>query len=301
MPARLVALLGATIISFSAILFRLADVGPGTAAFFRPAYGLPLLAGIAWAQRGAAPRSGRERVLAIVAGGLMGLAFVLWTHAIEAIGAGLSTVLGNTQVVIVGVAAWALYGERPSRAALAGVPLVLLGILATGGLGRGGAYGDAPMLGVALGLANAVSYAAFLMLFRRLGRGRTVAAGLLGDATLGAAVVAGIAGWLGDPSFSLVPTWPAHGWLALSGIGPQVFGWLAILYALPRLPALETSVILLMQPVLTVAWAAWLLNERPSFVQLAGVALVLAGVALVSLSGARRAARARAAALRSGR
>ena len=291
MSARLVALAGAIVISFSAILFRLADVSPATAAFFRPAYGLPVLALLALAQRGAPPRGPRARAAAIAAGGLMGLAFVLWTYAIDAIGAGLSTVLGNTQVVIIGLAAWILQGERPSRAAAAGVPLVLVGIAATGGLGGEAAYGDAPARGVALGIANAFAYAAFLMAFRTLGRGRTVAAGLLGDASFGAALVAGLAGWIGDPGFSLAPAWPAHGWLLASGLGPQVVGWLAILYALPRLPALDTSVILLMQPVLTVGWAWWLLAETPSAVQLTGVGLVLAGVALVNVSGALRSRR----------
>lgn len=291
MSARLVALAGAIVISFSAILFRLADVSPATAAFFRPAYGLPFLALLALAQRGGPPRGPRARAAAIAAGGLMGLAFVLWTYAIDAIGAGLSTVLGNTQVVIIGLAAWILQGERPSRAAAGGVPLVLIGIAATGGLGGEAAYGDAPARGVALGIANAFAYAAFLMAFRTLGRGRTVAAGLLGDASFGAALVAGLAGWIGDPGFSLVPAWPAHGWLLASGLGPQVVGWLAILYALPRLPALDTSVILLMQPVLTVGWAWWLLAETPSAVQLTGVGLVLAGVALVNVSGALRSRR----------
>lgn len=295
MTARLVALAGAIVISFSAIVFVLADVSPATAAFFRPAYALPALIAIALLQRGAPPRGTRERLVAVAAGGLMGMAFVLWTFAIEAIGAGLSTVLGNTQVVIVGIAAWLLHGERPTRTALAGVPIVLLGIAATSGLGGDAAFGDAPGVGVALGMGNAATYAAFLMLFRSLGRDRTVAAGLLGDATLGAVVVAGLAGVVSDPGFSLVPTWPAHAWLVLAGLGPQVIGWLAILYALPRLPALETSVILLMQPVLTVVWAWWLLGETPSWVQLGGVGLVLLGVTAVSIAGARRRAALRGA------
>ena len=63
---------------------------------------------------------------------------------------------------------------------------------------------------------------------------------------------------------------------------------MAILYALPRLPALDTSVILLMQPVLTVLWAWMLLAEVPSPIQLAGVAAVLAGVAVASLAGTVR-------------
>ena len=39
----LAAVLGALVIAFSAILVRLAEVSPATAAFFRCAYALPLL------------------------------------------------------------------------------------------------------------------------------------------------------------------------------------------------------------------------------------------------------------------
>jgi drug/metabolite transporter (DMT)-like permease len=303
MSARALALCGAIVISFSAILFRLAEVSPATGAFFRPAYGLPFLAAIALLQRGSARRSPRERATAALAGVLMGLAFLLWNHAIGAIGAGLATVLGNTQVVFVGVAAWLLHGERPTRAAMVGVPVVMLGALATSGLGGGGAYGAAPVVGVVLGLANGATYAAFLMLFRSLGKGRGIAAGTLADASAGAALVTLIAGVVSDPAFSLLPSWPSHGWLLAAGVGPQTLGWLAILFALPRLPALETSVILLLQPVLTVVWAWGLLAERPSAIQLFGVGLVLFGVTLVSVLGAaRQAARAPAATpLRSGR
>ena len=287
MAARLLALFGAVVISFSAILVRLAEVSPSTAAFFRPAYGLPLLMVAALVLHRPA-RAWRERALAVLAGCLMGLAFTFWNHAIVAIGAGLSTVLGNTQVVFVGILAWILHGERPTRAAMATIPVVMLGALATGGLGGVGAYGDAPLRGVVFGLMNGVAYAAFLLLFRALGRGRRVAAGPLADATFGAAAVTLIAGLATDPAFDLGFSWPEHGWLIATGVGPQFVGWLAILYALPRLPALETSVILLIQPVLTVVWGALLLGEAPSPVQLAGVGTILVGVAVLTVVGSAR-------------
>ena len=285
---RLLALFGALTISFSAIFVRLADVSPSTAAFFRPVYGLPWLALAWWAFGRGTGRPTRQRLQALGAGGLMGVAFTVWNYAIQAIGAGLATVLGNTQVAFVGLAAWWLHGERPSRLAFVAVPLVFLGAMATSGLGGGAAYGEAPLRGVAFGLANAVTYSVFLLMFRVLGRGQRVAAGPLFDATLGAAIVTLVGGVLTDPGFSLVPTWPEHGWLALLGFGSQAVGWLCIFYALPRLAALETSVILLMQPVLTVVWAWLLLAESPSAVQLGGVALVLAGVTALSVRGSVR-------------
>jgi len=47
----LAGVLGAFVIAFSGILVRLADVSPSTAAFFRCAYALPVLALLAWVER----------------------------------------------------------------------------------------------------------------------------------------------------------------------------------------------------------------------------------------------------------
>jgi drug/metabolite transporter (DMT)-like permease len=77
-------------------------------------------------------------------------------------------------------------------------------------------------------------------------------------------------------------SWPAHGWLIVIGVVAQSFGWLLIAFALPRLPALETSILILAQPMLAIVWARLIFDERLSGVQFAGVALVLGGLVLVS-------------------
>jgi drug/metabolite transporter (DMT)-like permease len=63
-------------------------------------------------------------------------------------------------------------------------------------------------------------------------------------------------------------------------------GWLLIGISLPRLQASMTSVLLTFQPVLSVLFAAAILGESPSSLQLGGVALVLAGL-LVASAGRR--------------
>jgi drug/metabolite transporter (DMT)-like permease len=62
-----------------------------------------------------------------------------------------------------------------------------------------------------------------------------------------------------------------------------VLGWLLISVSLPRLPALLTSILLMLQPVSTVFLGALLLSEAPSALQLAGVGIVLAGVAFATV------------------
>jgi drug/metabolite transporter (DMT)-like permease len=155
------------------------------------------------------------------------------------------------------------------------------------GLGREDTFGENPLLGTVFGLASAVFYAAFLLAFRRSNRVQAPAAGSLLDATVGALVASLLAApILGG--FDIVPSWPAHGWLLALALGSQVFGWLAIAYALPRLPAAETSTFILLQPVLTMVWGAILFTERPSLLQLTGAALVLGGVGTVATVTARR-------------
>jgi drug/metabolite transporter (DMT)-like permease len=53
-----------------------------------------------------------------------------------------------------------------------------------------------------------------------------------------------------------------HVWLA--ALAPQAVGWLFIAAALPRLPALEASVVLLGKPILTVLWAFLIFGGRLS-------------------------------------
>ncbi|GAA3213645.1 DMT family transporter [Nonomuraea helvata] len=88
-----------------------------------------------------------------------------------------------------------------------------------------------------------------------------------------------------------MPEWPAHGWLLLLALGPQVLGWSLITFSLPRQPAALTALLLLIQPMTTVALSAVALGERPSVLQLAGCLVVVLGV----LYGSGRRAQAREA------
>jgi drug/metabolite transporter (DMT)-like permease len=247
-------------------------------------YALPPLLLLAWwEQRRYGPRAGGQSRLAWIAGAFFAADLVLWHHAIEQVGAGLATVLGNTQVVIVPIAAWMFLGERPGARVAASVPVVLIGVVLISGLLEGGsAYGRDPLLGVLLGIGTGVAYAGFLLIQRGANRDHRRPAGPLFDATLSAAAFSLLIGLpLGE--IDLVPTWPAHGWLVLLALGVQVVGWLLISISLPRLPAAITSVVLTIQPVGSVLLGIWILAEAPSPFQLVGVLFILAGLLMTTL------------------
>jgi drug/metabolite transporter (DMT)-like permease len=285
----LTAVLGALTIAFSSIFVELADVSPATAAIFRCAYALPLLGLLSWYERRRyGPRASGQARLAWIAGAFFAADLVMWHHAIGQVGAGLATVLGNTQVVIVPIAAWLFLGERPGARVAASVPVVLIGVvLISGVIGSGEAYGKDPVLGVLFGIGTGIAYAGFLLVQRRANADHRRPAGPLFDATLSAAVFSLLIGLpLGE--VDLVPSWPAHGWLVLLGLSVQVMGWLLISISLPRLPAAVTSVVLTIQPIGSVLLGIWILSEAPSAFQLIGVLFILAGLLMTTLRVHRR-------------
>jgi drug/metabolite transporter (DMT)-like permease len=249
---------------------------------FRCGYALPVLALLALRERrrfGPPPRAHRR--YAAAGGAFFAADLILWHHAIADVGAGLATVLGNLQVVLVAVAAWVLLGERPSARVALAVPLVFAGAVLISGVVGSGAYGADPALGALYGVLTAVAYTGFILVLREAGRDLRRPAGPLFAATLVATVVAIAAGaLLGE--VDLVPAWPSHGWLATLALTSQVLGWLLIAVALPRLPASLTSVVLTVQPVGSVLLGIVLLGEEPAPLQLAGVAVIVVGIVVAT-------------------
>ncbi len=283
----LVALIGALCIAWSGPLVRLADVPPATAAVGRCLLALPLLLLLARREdrRLAAPLPHRTRWTAALAGAFFAADLVLWHHTIEAVGAGLATVLGNLQVLVVAVIAWWLLGERPHAGLVAAVPVLLLGVTLVSGVLGGETYGRDPVLGVVLGLATSVAYAGFILVLRQGSRDLRRLAGPLAWATASAAATSLLLGLvLGELA---MPSLSALGWLLVLALTAQVLGWLLISSSLPRLPAALTSVLLLAQPVGAIAVAGVVLGEAPTPVQLAGAGCILIGVILATATRPR--------------
>jgi drug/metabolite transporter (DMT)-like permease len=275
-------LIGAFLIAFSGILFRKSHVSPTTGAFFRCFWALPFLWPLAvWEDRRIGRRPWSLRRAAWIGGVFFAADLVLWHYSIDYVGAGLATVLGNTQVVLVGLLAWAIFRERPARNSLLAIPVAMLGILLISGVLESGAYGSNPKLGALYGLLTGIAYSGFLLALRWGSGERGRVAGPLYDATLASTIcVVPIGLVLGNLDFT--PGLEAQAWLITLALSSQVVGWLLITVSLGRLPAARTSVLLTLQPLLAVLFAALIVNERPSPLQLLGAAMILAGLLIAS-------------------
>src|SRR3989304_5471506 len=102
--------------------------------------------------------------------------------------------------------------------------------------------------------------------------GRHVAGPIL-DATVATAIFSALGGLVvGD--LGPFPGWSSVGWLVLLALRAQTAGGLLIAIALPRLPAVTTSLLLLSQPVASIFLAMIIVAEPPPPLQLLGVVLV---------------------------
>ena len=287
----LIALAGATVISFAPLLYIRSDTTPLTGAFYRMLYALPLLGLLVWTSKKEDPRNSNSRWLAFGAGVLLAIDFVGYHSAIDYIGSGIATMIGNSQVIIVTLVSWWLLGERPNRFILLSLPLVMFGLVLISGIWDDAPYGEDPVKGVIGGMVAAVFYSSFLIVYRQSNRIGGPAVNAQFDATTGATLGILILGSMPLTSVGIEAidhsiTWPNHGWLILLALSCQVIGWIAITYALPRLPAAHTSFAVLLQPILTIIWGVILLNESPSLQQSAGMALIFAAIIAVTLFGA---------------
>lgn len=299
-------LAGALCIAWAPILVKLSPLGPQATAFWRLALAIPPLAVWAIAEtraRDLAPRGGaagaavpapagtsppgpargpgrRPWGLMAVAGLLFAGDLITWHAGIVRTSAANATFLANLTPVVVVLAAWAVSGTLPARPFLLAVAVALAGSL----LMSGGAPGTDPqrLLGDALSAATSLWYAAYLMVTARV-RGTTgtgtamlVTTAVAAPVTLVATLAAG------EP---LLP--PASGIASLGvAMAPVlVLAWIVhvggqglLALGLGRVGATLASVLILVQPVGAAVLGWVVLDEALGPVQIAGAALVLAGV-----------------------
>jgi len=206
----------------------------------------------------------------------MGLASfsLLWLAAAEA------TIVCYTMPVWAVLMAWAILGERPGVARIAGLLLALSG-LALLVLGQGMAVGIEKLPGVALGLASAVLFSLGTVVTKRWPLGLPPTAGAVWQVGLGIAPLELLALLLDPPGFGALS---AQGWalIAYGGVFALGLCYLSWFAALRRLPASLASLGTLLTPMVGVAGAALVLGEPFGWREAAAMGLTLSGVALAA-------------------
>ena len=285
-----IAMFGGVVVSFAPILYALSDANPLTGAFFRMLYAIPFFLLIIFLRKDTDTRSINTRLIAVIAGFAFSLDFLAYHSTIDWIGTGIGTLIGNSQVIIVTLVSWWLFGERPNLSILISLPIVMIGLVLISGVLDENPYGEYPVRGVIAGVFTAIFYSSFLIIYRFANRELAPAVNLQLDSTVGCAIGLLILSFLPLQSIyvepiDFEPKFPSHGWLLALAFLSQVMGWLAIAHSLPRLPAAYTSFAILLQPTFTIIWGIILLSEFPSTQQAIGMFLILGSIIAVTTSG----------------
>ncbi|NJI58181.1 DMT family transporter [Microbacterium oxydans] len=272
-------LLGVTAFSFTLPFTRIAVdglsplfIGAGRAVV------AALLAGIALAAtRQRIPTRVQWGRLAIVAGGVVAGFPLLTSFAMTTTPASHGAVVIGLLPAATAVAVVVRTGERPNRsfwifAIVGAVAAVVFAALQNGGLGS---LTTADLLLFGAVLAAAIGYAEGGLLARELGSWQTVSWALIAAAPL-MGVLTMVSAIQQPPAASPVQ-WLAFAYLAAVSMFLGFFAWYR---GLAIGPMAQVSQIQLVQPVMSIAWAALLLHEPIGWATAVGGLAVIACAAL---------------------
>ncbi|MDA0567468.1 DMT family transporter [Streptomonospora sp. S1-112] len=274
-------LLGVAAFSLTVPFTRLAVAGGGMSPLFtgsaRAVVAAVLAAAALAATRQRLPRGAQWVRLAVVAGGVVVGFPVLTSFALTAAPAAHGAVVIALLPAATAVTAVLRGRERPplafwAAAAAGAVAAVVFAALAGGGLGAGPHWADALLFGAVV--AAALGYAEGGLLARELGAWQTVSWALVLAAPLMTALTAVSA--LREPPSATPLAWAAFAYLAVVSMYLGFFAWYR---GLAIGPMARVSQVQLVQPVLTIGWAALLLGEHLAWTT------VLGGVAVVACAG----------------
>jgi drug/metabolite transporter, DME family len=259
------------------------DASAVTVGAVRIAVGAVLLLVVARAVAdGAASTAWPRGPLAVGALGVAGYQLCFFA-AVKDTGVAVGTVVAlGSAPALAGAGGWLLDRRVPDRAWALATALACAGV-ATLALAGGGSEVSAP--GVALAVGAGASYAAFTLASKRLldaGHGvERVMARLfgIGAVLLIPVLLFGDLHWLTSTGGVAMALW--------LGAIPTALAYLLFASGLRHLPANEVATLTLAEPVTAALLGALVLGERPGAVALGGIALILAGLAVLAAPRAK--------------
>ena len=289
----IVLIIGAVFISFAPVFVKLVGndrLGPTAIGFWRTLFGSLVLFGMAGARGRGLMITPRLMRISVLAGFVFFLDLFVWHRSIVYSGAGMATILGNTQVFMTAILSFLIFKEKltlrfwiAAISAIAGVAL-LVGLVAEDVV-----FTHRYVLGVAFGLSTGIVYSNYLIVMRwtahREGLNNVMA--FMAWTSLFSAAFLGSAGLI-ERVPMLPPDPPSWIWLVSLGITAQALGWWTITWALARIDAARAGLVLLIQPTLAMVWGVIWFAEQFTATQAVGAAITLAAIYYGSLRRAGR-------------
>ena len=271
-------------LAFSALFIRWVEAPGVVFSFYRMAIPVVFLA---WPFGRRVRKAGRLPArtvwLTVLSGAFLAGELSMWATGVMLSGAVNPTLLANMAPLWVGLGAWVFFREKLHTRFWVGLLLSMAGAAAI--LGLDSLREIQVGLGSLLGLLAAVFYAGYFLLTQRARQDldSLICLWISAASSTVCLLITSLAFQLPLTSYPLF----SYLWFLAGGLITQVIGFLALNYALGKIPASLVSPSLLVSPVVTAVLAAWLLGEVLGALQILGGAAVLLGVVIVYLSRSR--------------
>ncbi|MBN1993840.1 MAG: DMT family transporter [Anaerolineae bacterium] len=300
----LVLLFGVSIAATSSILVRLAQASGAPSLVvtsWRLIFAALILTPLAWQRRSYELRGLRRKdvLWGAAAGVFLAAHLATWIYSLEFTSVASSAALVSTNPLWIALAAFFLYGERPSGQTISGVIAAIAGSVliafSDGGvlvvqpetnsfqfswqnLVAPAGRADRALGGDILALLGAMTGSAYFL----VGRGLRVRLSTLAYAwlayTAAMVVIIIVTAWAGLSLFGY--PWLAYFWILLLAIGPQLLGHTSFNWALAHLSTTFVALAILGEPIGSAIFAYFLFGETFAPIQLLGFVLLLVGIGL---------------------
>jgi len=270
--------IGAVMISFSGVWVEVSHVTPTVSAFYRVFFGSIILLAATLFRREVIWHGGRHLLLGLICGVFFAIDLTFYHHSIIYVGPGLGTILPNFQVFILAVIGIFFFKEKVRVLFLISIPLAFIGLFLIVGI-NWEQLGRLDKIGVYLGLAAAVCYAAFLLFLRKLQAAQACLTFfyVLTIVSLIASAFLALEIFRTGDTFK-IPDIQSFFALVALGLFSQVIGWMLITNALPKIQASLFGFILLLQPALAFVWDVLFFQRPTSLINWIGVFIVLIAI-----------------------
>lgn len=268
-------ILAAVLLGSAGLFVILAEATAPTAAFLRCWIAVIVLAPLAWLELRRYGRFPPKAILiAAVSGAALGIDYVLWAQSVLDAGLGVSTVLISVQVIVFPALVWAFGGSRPGWLFIGCVPIMIIGMLLTGGVFGADETAANPTRGAIFGVLSGVLYGVYIFGIhhsRKVAGDFVVAPVQVG--TIAAGVMTAVAGLtLGGLDFDL--GWAGWGWMIALAVCGQALSWMLLSISSPLVPVPMTAALMLLQPLSAVVLGSLIAGERLQAGQWIGAVLV---------------------------
>lgn len=280
--------IGAVMISFSAVFVKLVHVPPTVSGFYRVFFGGLILLIFMLLRRERFALKPKAWGLLTLAAFFFALDLFLWHRSILYVGPGVATLLANFQVFVLAAVGVLFLKERLTLPQWAAIVLAMAGLA----LLVGADWAHLSSLyrqGVVLALLAAAAYAGYLLSLRSTrtsGAGGSSYAAITVVSLITAAMLA--VSMLAEGVSFEIPTWTDGFWLVIYGLVPQVLGWVLISNSMSKVGASQVGLVLLLQPACAFIWDGVFFGRHFSVTELTGAAITLVAIYLGSLRAAKR-------------